>query len=385
MVAVRKASRGEGAIRSLRTWIHAGRFASGQELPTEQALATELKVSRGTVRMALQHLREKGLVQSGQGRRHRVVSRTPTSPLSALMANTILVLCDPYFSPLPNIHTGLLYSVDSGIQDAIGAMGSSMLRTGGSFLSQALDAIAADPPRGVLVTEFAANNFAEHRLSRHVQLARLDSVVNTDAADWHGCDRVVSDHEAGSFELTQWLLARGHRRILPLWTNSDHVPETYWIRARNAGYERAMREAGLPPLAPLFMAEEKAKVTTERLLAGYLIERLAGPEPVDAILLDSDWHAGTVAAACRICGKDPNRDVAIAGYDNVWESLPEDRRAGFSGPVATVDRMNYEVGGEMVRMLTERAAGQLPPERQCRKMKPRLVVREEAHQWRGAA
>src|SRR5882762_8004748 len=47
--------------------IQAGRLKLGDQLPTEQALATSLGVSRNVVREAIARLRSEGIVQSRQG------------------------------------------------------------------------------------------------------------------------------------------------------------------------------------------------------------------------------------------------------------------------------------------------------------------------------
>jgi len=52
---------------SLRSRIEAGEFFAGRVLPSEAELSTEFKVSRVTVRRALEVLRDEGLVISRQG------------------------------------------------------------------------------------------------------------------------------------------------------------------------------------------------------------------------------------------------------------------------------------------------------------------------------
>ena len=79
---------------------------------------------------------------------------------------------------------------------------------------------------------------------------RLPVVVNDDGPTLSQYDRVISDHEIGAYELTSWLLGQGRRRILPLW-GVDR--ERYWVKMREAGYQRAMREAGLEPLPAVYV------------------------------------------------------------------------------------------------------------------------------------
>jgi GntR family transcriptional regulator len=67
----------------LRARIEAGEFADG--FPTEMALVADFEVSRNTVRDALRHLREDGVVIAGRGQRPRLGAQMEIEqPLGAL-------------------------------------------------------------------------------------------------------------------------------------------------------------------------------------------------------------------------------------------------------------------------------------------------------------
>jgi DNA-binding LacI/PurR family transcriptional regulator len=182
-------------------------------------------------------------------------------------------------------------------------------------------------------------------------------------------DRVISDHEGGCRALTRRLIDRGCRRILRFWRVTGKPP---WLGLRNAGYERAMREAGLEPIPPLYMPEVPVEGISERslhdrarLYAGYLVEHLKGPEPIDAIMVVTDAHAFQAAASLRLLDVAPNEDVLIAGFDNL---APHEPWAQWepTGPLLTVDKNNDEGGRMMVELLDERASDLLPPDPVCR-------------------
>jgi DNA-binding GntR family transcriptional regulator len=67
----------ERALESLRSAIVSGQYRPGDHL-SEVELATSLGVSRGTVREALRHLQQEGLVTAGTRGMLRVNSLTPT-------------------------------------------------------------------------------------------------------------------------------------------------------------------------------------------------------------------------------------------------------------------------------------------------------------------
>jgi len=91
------------------------------------------------------------------------------------------------------------------------------------------------------------------------------------------------------------------------------------------------------------------------------------------VMLASDGEVPPAAAACRLLGKRPREDVYLVGYDNYWSGTPW-RPFEACGPQATVDKLNYQCGQEMVRLLMERVQGRLPGAKQCRVIEPKLVV-----------
>jgi DNA-binding LacI/PurR family transcriptional regulator len=87
---------------------------------------------------------------------------------------------------------------------------------------------------------------------------------------------VVSDNVAGGYLATRHLLGLGHKRIV--YYVSDTIRAHYSVHDRQAGYERAMREAGLTELI-------------------------------------STWHFGIDEAMGRLLG--PNRPTAMIGYCHI--------------------------------------------------------------------
>lgn len=66
----------------IRQGVESGKYPPGARLPSEPELMDRYQVSRNTVRLALELLREEGLVVTGQGRGSFVVERAP-APLES--------------------------------------------------------------------------------------------------------------------------------------------------------------------------------------------------------------------------------------------------------------------------------------------------------------
>ena len=104
---------------------------------------------------------------------------------------------------------------------------------------------------------------------------------------------------------------------------------------------------------------------------------LKGPESADALMATSDGSFFDMALACRTLGVSLARDVMLVGYDNYWRESPAYQEAPFT-PAASVDKRNWEIGRELVRLLEDRQSGALPAAVQCRWVEPALIVSEEA-------
>lgn len=95
------------------------------------------------------------------------------------------------------------------------------------------------------------------------------------------CDTVAMDEAGGMQQLTRHLLQEGHRRIAIV----HRAPTTFAAAARRAGYEAALREAGIPPDPRL--VEEAIGGDVDAAIG----RLLALPEPPTAIIAAASWAA----------------------------------------------------------------------------------------------
>jgi DNA-binding LacI/PurR family transcriptional regulator len=373
------------AANTLRHWLQNGRFAVSEILPTEQALCDQLQVSRWTVRAALRQLEIEGLIlsQKGPGRLRGRMAQPSGSFRNSLMDKVVVLITDVP-KPMPYVKGGLLYAMDSGAVTAIQEARMHLFVLHPDSLSEEdISRLIADAPLGVAVGSSVAD-FAPRRELLLRLCGRVPLVVAGNDSLWAPCDRVVSDHEAGTYALTNWLIQRGKKRILRLWLAD--AEERYWLHARDRGFERAMADAGYP-LVPQMVINDLPHVAhptlaqfekNVRAVASHLIEYLVrGEQRVDTIMATSDSYACLIAAACRLFGLTPNKDVWIVGYDNFWPVAPERAFIDFI-PLATVDKQNHTVGLKMIELLRRRIAGELPQEAQCILVEPELVVPDAA-------
>ena len=256
--------------------------------------------------------------------------------------------------------------------------------------------LISERPRGAITLWRVLQEESGRHIVKALEEGNVPNVIygdlglaSTNSENKISMDCVVSDHEAGSYALTKWLISQGRTRILRFWQVHLNGPQErqIWLSQRDAGYERAMAEAGLETIPALeiydpgyhnFGNTKEEFDFRSRTMAGYLVEYLHGPNPIDAIMAPSDAIIGNLSAALKIHGKEPNGDVLLVGYDDMWDDL-DARHWEPAGPVATVNKRNLEIGSELMNLLQERIDGKLfgPPER--RVVKPDLIIRPSAY------
>jgi DNA-binding LacI/PurR family transcriptional regulator len=384
------------AIRHIQEWITDGRLGAGSRLPSEMRLATKLNVSRTTVRLALEDLERQGMIHSES--RRRIVNGS-VKPRKTFLSDAIALIMESpaqheFSEKMHNtwhinfIHAGAVHAVRMAGFDALTIHPS---RIAGDLLQR----LIMERPGGAIVLCGVVQDKSGEHIGRAFREGNIPFVIYGDmglardnpkfAAE---IDSVASDHEAGSYALTKWLIEQGRRRILRFWQLAVSGPSEVqpWLGHRNAGYERAMGEAGLEPLPAVQIfdpgyhnfdnTEEDFKLQS-RLMAGYLVEHLHGAGAVDAIMAPSDAIIGHLSAALRVHGKQPNRDVFLVGYDNMWDDM-ETRQWEPLGPVATVDKKNLAIGSELMALLKQRMDGELFEKGQRRTVSPELIIRPSA-------
>lgn len=364
-------------VRAVRRMIQEGALLVDDPLPSERALSASLEVNRRTVRAALEQLRAEGRIVT-EGGRSRVAGEVALPDHGGLMTDAILVLTPDRPDP-----RGLAYALSA--TTGIGLAASDAARRAGYHAislhpgrlePEKVGRLMRTRPAGVVMTDIAAESRLLEAFLTAATANRVPLVAYGNHERFHRVDRVASDHEAGSYQLTRWLIEQGARRIL--WVGSMDR-RLYWVESRLRGYARAMAEAGLealPPDLPGATIDASAGRETfdlaARLFAGYLAPHFLTGQPVDAIMAVNDAEYFSVAAACRILGREPQVDVRIVGYDNAWHGYPQ-RAWEPTRPLATVDQNHLGVGAELVALLRERIESGTGEPR-LRLLAPKLVV-----------
>src|SRR5262245_999015 len=195
--------------------------------------------------------------------------------------------------------------------------------------------------------------------SAHAVLQLPDDlpVVAVQAGPEGGIPLVSGDSEAGAVEATEHLLKLGHSTV---W----HIagPENWFeARQRVAGWQRALRAAGIEPPAALYGDWSPQ--------SGYeLGARLAANPDVTAVFAANDHMALGLLRALHEAGRSVPGDVSIVGFDDVPEA------AFFTPPLTTMRQDFAELGRRSFHLLLDEIARD---DRTATRLsvKPELVVR----------
>jgi len=171
------------------------------------------------------------------------------------------------------------------------------------------------------------------------------------------------DGETGLRQMTEYLLALGHRRIAVLaWLESSRTGED-----RLQGYYRAMQQAGVS-------YEEGWVVHGENIVsAGYdgasqLLQRPPAKRPTALIGMSDTLAIGAMNAAHDL-NLTVGRDVSISGFDDAPLSQY------LQPPLTTVRQPIWEVGQRSIELLFQIMDDSAPAERQIL-LPPKLIMRQ---------
>ncbi len=187
-----------------------------------------------------------------------------------------------------------------------------------------------------------------------------------------GVNSIVIDNEGGAYEAVSHLIRLGHRRIgfLCEWLGDLSFSERF------AGYQRALREHGLPFDSRL-VAEGKPRTPGSGAIAAQRL--LAQVEtPPTAVFVANDLTAIEAMRAFQDHGLSIPEDLAIVGFDN-GELAPL-----VYPPLTTVRVSRKALGEQAVRRLVDMLAHpDTPPARMT--VFTQLVVRASCGHRRGSA
>ncbi len=246
-----------------------------------------------------------------------------------------------------------------GIQDALSTRGLDLIvytaPTPEEVEEQLRRALQRGRAEGLLVLSTPIDD------ERALQLQKSRQPVALVDSAHPAFDSFVVDNESGAYLATRHLIERGMRHIVHLTVFPEPPPAV----ERRRGYERAMKEAGLPvhlaasERRPYGFTEEAGHDVTRRLIED------GGPLP-DALFAASDVQALGALLALQEAGIDVPGQIAIVGFDDI--------KVAAYARLTTVRQPMHAMGEQAALRLLDRLDDPtLAPDVRC--FAPQLIVR----------
>ena len=173
-----------------------------------------------------------------------------------------------------------------------------------------------------------------------------------------GVRSITMDDCGGAYQMSQYLIGKGHKKFLFLSDCDLGVDHYRWL-----GVRQAMEEAGIPVDERLVCAGE---YTQEGGAAA--VEQIISQD-FTAIFACNDASAYGVCRKLKEYRKKVPEDVSVVGYDDVFYARM------LEVPLTTIRQQVREMGREAVRLLLKQIREHKRPESKVI-FAPELVVRE---------
>lgn len=353
-------------LKEVRNRIATGEWAVGSRLPNEIELATNLGVSRVTIRQALGAAVDAGLLVRVRGKGTFVARNGGSEPSHGFVGHVI-----PFLSH--NFNVRLLLGVESILKMDQYHLTFSNSEGDIHAEQRMLQRLEAEGMVGCIVEPAHGRNpILEDWIARQYPVVLVDR-----APTGLQTDLVASDHFSGGYVAIQHLIQQGYTDIIYL---SSQPMQLSSIVERHDAYRAAMEDAGLHPRPPFVIsgARERGFFTTpaafveqEALAVGQIARWLRGPERPQAIAAMNDLLALLVLAAAERVGLAVPADLALVGFDD------QDFAARCEPPLTTVAQPSFQLGVEAARLLLQRIRGDSGPNSHLR-LPTELIIRDSS-------
>jgi len=218
----------------LREQIEQGVFKPGDRIPTEEELSRVTGLARATIRQAIQNLVNMGLLI-----RKRRLGTFVLEKVADTSSQTIIGLL------LPDIRYGYAPVLARGVEDEAAKSKHSIILcdTDDLFVRADFhaDRMIENSIGGVIFVPTAASDEQNKKILDKLKRNNIPVVLVDRTLPTTESDNVTADNIKGAYDMTDYLIKRGHRRIAI--TLSTLISTE---RDRLEGYKNAFRDNGMP-------------------------------------------------------------------------------------------------------------------------------------------
>lgn len=325
-------------------------WQSDEKIPSENELADKFKVSRITIKNALQELIEEGLIYRIQGKGTFVSTNKLGEPPVYRPAqqdsyNTIAYL-------MPRLDNRFTANLLHGIENQLAEEGFHLLfrTTGDSQENERLILrhMVQSGVKGIIIYPAQGQSYNEDILK--LTLNEFPVVVVDRYLRGVETNYVCSDNVKGAFDAVSHCIQQGHRHIGFI---STHTEGTSSIEDRLTGYEKALSEHGILIDRHLRLTELDSKQVNEILREG--ASHAASKERIKTYLETNPGLTAVIAvnSAVGLTLMEAAKELSIQVPEQLSVVFLDDfELSAFSAiPPTYVNQEEYTVGREAVKLL----------------------------------
>lgn len=336
-------------------------YQPDQQLPTENELIAQFKVSRITIRQALAELANEGFIYKKHGSGSFFSGKTAHNQhlhyLIGVLTPRITYYIYPYIiEGIDDVVHQRRYNIVLGNAAANPEKEVTCLR---QLLEKPIDGLLFEPTGGY-------QNIEDAEVFRIVKELTIPVVLMDWAIDDLGVSYVSPDDFAGGLQATGYLAECGHRRIAYIYPN-DKMPS----QQRYAGHRQALEEYGVDHDLRIDKSTTGIQWDEPGCIETLVQELLdMGDDRPTAMIFFNDDAASRAYPIVRKAGLTIPDDISIVGYDDAEFVTRLDV------PLTTVVHPKYQIGKWAAEILFDEIEhdGQRAPHQMI--IKPTLVVRD---------
>ncbi|MBN1997231.1 GntR family transcriptional regulator [candidate division KSB1 bacterium] len=321
--------------------IEIGKYRPGEKLPAERILAEKYGVTRMTIRQAIKNLVERGILTVRHGSGTYISNQKPAGMESGNKIIGVMV---------PDIQRGIMTDLIRGIEDeAIAGGYNTILCNTDNIWEKAhvyVNQLLTNGVKGAIYIPIQDIENGNKKEEKNLDIIQkfFDNNIPVMLVD-HECikmttDLVVSDNFGGGYEMTQYLIKMGHRRIAVIYDFEETS-----ILDRISGYKIALRDNNIE-FDPSLIQKIKEYGFTDSF--SKLVQLIIHEYKATAIFAMNDLLAADVYYHADRLKINIPKDVSVAGYDD----LPFSER--LKTPLTTIHQPLYQMGRESFKLLMER-------------------------------
>jgi GntR family transcriptional regulator of arabinose operon len=294
--------------------ILSGEWAPGNRLPSEAELQRQLKISRSTIRQALNNAEAQGLIERVPGKGTFVAHSAVGKRNSRLIG---YVTCDSFRHLQSQLLSGAESVVSNEGYRVVFCNSNGEADEENRLLDQL---VLEDKVEGILIWPVLYDD-PSRRLFQLVHQGLIPLVLVDRTFDGLTCDYVTSDNYAGAYAAVEHLVELGHRQIAFL---SHPILQLLTVAERLRGYQQALRDAGLTPLKPWLVGAPNQEMVITHALQSYsaasqeieqIAQYLRAPQRPTAIFAMNDMMAMQAVKAAKLANLRVPEDLSLVGFD----------------------------------------------------------------------